>query len=29
LYPYVSAPQIEQALELEDQLADNLSKRAA
>ena len=29
LYPYVSAPQIEQALELENQLADNLSKRAA
>jgi uncharacterized protein (DUF433 family) len=29
LYPYVSTPQIEQALELESQLADNLTKRAA
>jgi uncharacterized protein (DUF433 family) len=29
LYPYVSMPQIEQALDLEQQLADNLGKRAA
>jgi uncharacterized protein (DUF433 family) len=29
LYPYVSAPQIEQALDLERQLSDNLTKRAA
>jgi uncharacterized protein (DUF433 family) len=29
LYPYVSRPQIEQAIDLEDQLATNLSKRAA
>lgn len=29
LYPYVSTPQIEQALELEHQLDDNLHKRAA
>jgi uncharacterized protein (DUF433 family) len=29
LYPYVSAPQIEQALELEQQLAENLVSRAA
>jgi uncharacterized protein (DUF433 family) len=29
LYPYVSTPQIEQALELENQLADNLTQRAA
>lgn len=29
LYPYLSMPQIEQALDLEQQLADNLGKRAA
>jgi uncharacterized protein (DUF433 family) len=29
LYPYLSTPQIEQALDLEQQLADNLGKRAA
>lgn len=29
LYPYVTSPQIEQALELERQLADNLVRRAA
>lgn len=29
LYPYVSAPQIEQAIDLEEQLAANLGKRAA
>ena len=29
LYPYVTQPQIEQALELERQLTDNLIKRAA
>ncbi len=29
LYPYLSSPQIEQALDLEQQLAENLGKRAA
>ena len=29
LYPYLSTPQIQQALELEQQLANNLGKRAA
>jgi uncharacterized protein (DUF433 family) len=29
LYPYVSTQQIDQALELEQQLDDNLQKRAA
>jgi len=29
LYPYLSTPQIEQALDLEQQLANNLGKRAA